>query len=147
MVKLDVIGRQLSPRSRAPIGFGFGTDFCSKVPNRKFGFGSGTDQYRTDRFRDFPKVPKSIIMCFLIFSYDYLGLREISLSHLRSPWVVRNQLEITLGCAKLAWVTWDYLGLLEISLGYLGCAKSAWNHLGLHEISLGQLRLPWVARN
>src|SRR5271168_2672758 len=84
------------PTTRTPIGFGFGTDFCSKVPNRKFGFGSGTDQYRTDRFRDFPKVPKSIIMYFLIFSYDYLGLREISLGHLRSPWVVRNQLEITL---------------------------------------------------
>jgi len=60
-------------------------------------------------------------------SYDYLELREISLGHLRSPWVVQNQLGITLGYAKLAWVSWAYLGLREISLGHL--------------------RSPWVVRN
>jgi len=70
-------------------------------------------------------------------SWAYLGLREISLGHLRSPWVVRNQLGITLGYAKLAWVSWAYLGLREISLGHL---RSTW-------VVQNQLESPWVTRN
>src|SRR5271170_951202 len=90
-------------------------------------------------------------------SWAYLRLREISLGHLRSPWVVQNQLGITLGyaklvwvnwltlgCAKLAWVTLDHLGLCNISFEF---PWVSFDYLGLREISLGHLRSPWVVRN